>query len=340
MSSNKRAGVIGIGGIGKWHGQMMRDTKRMDVVAVCDANPAMEAVAEEQFPGAAFYTDYAVMLKKAKLDLVAVVTPHNLHAPIAIAALKAGANVIVEKPMATSYAECVAMMAAAEDSGCFLTVFHNRRLDGWYLSAKRVIDDGLLGNLFEINVGINFRPGPNTWRGWKATNGGLMFDWGAHLVDYALHFAASPVRGVSGYFYRNPALDAGLNEDHGSIRLFFENGAIANVTNYGTNRADVRRYHLIGDRGSLVDDWNWGENDCMTVYSQLSGGQPVTMTVPYAKTVPQKYYDNIAAALYGEEPIAVTAASSARIIDIFCTAERSHAQGGAVLPLEGLAMTV
>lgn len=340
MSSKKRAAVIGIGGIGKWHGQMMRDTERIDVVAACDANEAMRAAMDEHFPGATFYTDCATMFKKEKLDLVAVVTPHDLHAPLAIAALEAGINVIVEKPMSTSYDACVAMMAAAEKSGRFLTVFHNRRLDGWYLAAKRVIDDGLLGNLFEINVAINFRPGPNTWRGWKARNGGLMFDWGAHLVDYALHFAASPVRGVSGYFYRDPSMDPGLNEDHGSIRIFFESGAIANVTNYGTNRADVRRYHLIGDRGTLVDDWNWGEKDAMTVYSQLSGGEPVTMTVPYCKTIPQKYYDNIAAALYGEVPVAVTAASSARIIDIFCTAERSHAQGGAVLPLEGLAMTV
>lgn len=339
MSSNKRAAVIGIGGIGKWHGQMMRDTKRMDVVAVCDANEAMRAVAEEQFPGAAFYTDYQAMLKKEALDLTAVVTPHNLHAPIAIAALKAGVNVICEKPMATSYADCVAMIKAAKKNDRFVTVFHNRRLDGWYLAAKRVIDDGLLGNLFEINIAINFRPGTNTWRGWQQTNGGLLFDWGAHLVDYALHFAGSPVRGVSGFFYRDPSMDPGQNEDHGSVRIFFESGAIANVTNYGTNRAEVRRYHLIGDRGTLVDDWNWGDADTMTVYSQLSGGEPVTMTVPYCKTVPQKYYDNIAAALFGEAPIMVTPESSARIIDIFCTAARSHAQGGAVLPLEGPAMT-
>lgn len=340
MSKNKRAAVIGIGGIGKWHGQMMRDTGRIDVVAVCDANEAMKAVAEEQFAGADFYTDYTAMLKKEKLDLVAVVTPHHLHAPIAIAALDAGANVICEKPMATSYEACVAMTEAGKRNNRFVTVFHNRRLDGWYLAAKRVIDDGLLGNLFEINIAINFRPGPNTWRGWKESNGGLMFDWGAHLVDYALHFAGVPVRGVSGFFYRDPSMDPALNEDHGSIRIFFENGAIANVVNYGTNRADVRRYHLIGDRGTLVDDWNWGENDTMTVYSKLSGNEPVTMTVPYCKTVPQKYYDNIAAALYGEAPVMVSAESAARIIDIFCTAERSHAQGGAVLPLEGPTMTV
>lgn len=340
MSSNKRAAVIGIGGIGKWHGQMMRDTGRIDVVAVCDANETLRETTDEHFPGAKFYLDAAKMLAKEELDLVAVVTPHNLHAPIAIAALEAGANVIVEKPMATTHADCLAMIDAAKKADRFVTVFHNRRLDGWYLAAKRVIDDGLLGNLFEINIAINFRPGPNTWRGWKATNGGLLYDWGAHLVDYALHFAGSEVRAVSGYFYRDPSMDAGLNEDHGSVRIHFASGAIANVTNYGTNRADVRRYHLIGDKGTLVDDWNWGENDSMTVYSKLSGGEPVTMTVPYRKTIPQKYYDNIADALCDGAPIMVAPESSAIIIDIFNTAERSHAQGGVPLPLAGSGVAI
>jgi predicted dehydrogenase len=337
--TKKRAAVIGIGGIGKWHGQMMRDTKRIDVVAACDANEALRETMDEHFPKAKFYTEAAKMFEREELDLVAVVTPHNLHAPIAIAALNAGCNVIVEKPMATNHADCLAMIEAAKRNDRFVTVFHNRRLDGWYLSAKRCIEDGLLGNLFEINVAINFRPGPNTWRGWKETNGGLLFDWGAHLVDYALHFADSEVTAVSGYFYRNPALDPALNEDHASIRIHFASGAIANITNYGTNTAPVRRYHLIGDRGSLTDDWNWGENDSMTVYSKLSDGKPMTITIPYAKTIPQKYYDNIADALCDGAPLMVAPESSAKIIDIFCTAARSHAQGGIPLPLEGDGVT-
>ncbi len=337
--SLKQGAVIGIGGIGVWHGQMMRDTKRIEVRAVCDANEAMKAKAEEHFPEAKFYSSVEKMLAKETLDLVAVVTPHNLHAPIAIQALEAGANVICEKPMSTSYADCRAMIAAAEHNERFITVFHNRRLDGWYLSAKRAIDDGLLGNLFEINIAINFAPGANTWRGWKATNGGILFDWGAHLVDYALHFANSPVQAVSGFFYRNPARDPGLNEDHASLRIFFASGAIANVVNYGTNPAPVHRYHLIGDKGALVDEWNWGEKDAMTVYTKLSGGEPATMTLPYVPTVPQKYYDNIADALCdGKQPM-VSAESAARIIDVFCTTERSYAQGGTPLPLDGAAIT-
>ena len=141
----KRCAVIGIGGIGVWHGQMMRDTGRMEVVAVCDANKAMKEKAKEKVPEAKFYTSCRDLFKREKLDLVGVVTPHDLHAPIAIQALNAGANVMVEKPMATQYQDCVAMIKAAKKNKRFVTVFHNRRLDGWFLAAQSVIRAGFLG---------------------------------------------------------------------------------------------------------------------------------------------------------------------------------------------------
>ena len=81
-----QSAVIGIHGIGKWHGQMMRDTKRMEVAAVCDVDESMREVAAKEFPTSRFYTSYKEMFAKEKLDLVSVVTPHDLHAPIAIAA--------------------------------------------------------------------------------------------------------------------------------------------------------------------------------------------------------------------------------------------------------------
>jgi predicted dehydrogenase len=327
--------VIGIGGIGKWHGQMMQDTGEMKVAAVCDANPELRAVAKELFAGATFYTDAAEMLKTEKLDLVGVVVPHNLHAPLAIAALNAGANVIVEKPFATTYEDCLAVLKAARKNKRFATVFHNRRLDGWYLTAQSVIHEGLLGNVFELNVGINFRPGPETWRGWKEKSGGIMFDWGAHLVDYALHLADSEVETVSGFLWRSPDRDPALNEDHGSVRIHFASGAVANVVVSGADQAPVHRYRLLGDKGTLVDDWLWGENDKLTVYTRLSGGEQATMEVPYQKTVPQLYYDNLADHFRKGTPLMVSGESAARVIDVLTTAERSSLQGGVPLPLAG-----
>ncbi len=325
--------VIGIGGIGIWHGQMMRDSKRIEVAALCDANEKMQARAAEHFPEAKFYLTPKEMFAKEKIDVVTIATPHDLHAPFAIEALRAGVNVIVEKPMATRYSDAQAMIAAARSNKRFLTVFHNRRLDGWYLAAKSVIDEGLLGNLIEINCGINFSPGPDTWRGYKQQSGGIMFDWGAHLVDYVLHFADSEVTAVSGFYYRVPGRDPALNENHGSIRIFFASGAMANVSCYGTSRVNPPRYYIIGERGTLIDEWNWGENDKLKVNTRLASGDGATMEVGYRKTNTQWFYDNIADHLANGTPLMVSAESAAKVIDIFCTAEQSHAQGGKPLPL-------
>ena len=328
----KRCAVIGIGGIGVWHGEMMQATGRMQVAAICDANEAMRAKAKEKFPAAAFYASTRAMFKRERLDLVGVVTPHNLHAPIAIEALKAGANVIVEKPMATHYEDCAAMVKAAKQNKRFVTVFHNRRLDGWFLAAKSVIDAGLLGDLVELNSAINYRSNPATWRGYKKATGGLLFDWGAHLVDYVLHLAGSDVKAVSGINYRARTTNPEYCEDHVSVRIYFKSGAIGNVTHSGADRSTPLRYRLAGMKGTLTDEWNWAEDGKVKVLTTL-GGSPATMEVQYQKTVPQKFYDNIADNLTKGTRLMVSAESAARVINVLCTGERSSQRGGVPLPL-------
>ncbi|MEI6050919.1 MAG: Gfo/Idh/MocA family oxidoreductase [Bacteroidota bacterium] len=171
--NNINAAVIGIHGIGRLHAKTMVETGKINLKAICDVNPKMKKVVDEEFPGTNFYESIDEMLTSEKLDLAIVVTPHNLHAPIAIKVLNAGVNVVLEKPMTTTYEDAIQVIDAAKSTGKFVTVFHNRRLDAWYLAAKSAIDDGLLGDLVEINIGINQYCGPNSWRGYKESCGGL-----------------------------------------------------------------------------------------------------------------------------------------------------------------------
>ncbi|MEX0655737.1 MAG: Gfo/Idh/MocA family oxidoreductase [Phycisphaeraceae bacterium] len=328
-----RSGVIGIGGIGKQHGKMHRDTGALDVVAFCDANPAWGSWVEQEFPEAKFYTSTEELFKAESLDLVTIAVPHNLHAPIAIQALEAGANVVVEKPMATTYADAQAMMAAARRTGRFLTVFHNRRLDPWFLAARSAIQDGLLGNVIELNTGINYGPGPRTWRGYKQASGGLQFDWGAHLVDYSLNLIDSPVKHVSGYSYCAPDTPADRCEDHVVTRIHFASGAIANVTSSGRSRHQPDRFRIVGEQGTLIDKWDWAEDGKAEVHTRLSGGEMATTQVAYRKPKPEAYYDNVVAHLRDGTPLLVEDASAAKVINVLCTAERSANEGGVPLPL-------
>jgi len=330
---NYRGAVIGIQGIGKWHGEMMRDTGCIDVVALCDVNQEHKAAGLEKFPEAAFYTSHTEMLAAEQLDLVAVATPHNLHAPLAIDALNAGANVITEKPMATTYQDCVAMIEAGRANDRFVTVFHNRRLDTWFLAARDVMRDGLLGAVIEINVGIAYAPSLATWRGYKEASGGLMFDWGAHLVDYALHFDESAVQAVSGVLTSNPDAPAEANELHGTLRVYFASGTTANVIVSAADRHCPQRYKIIGTKGTLVDDWSHAPEGMMKVYGRLSGGEATETEVAYRQSRAQDLYDSIAARLRGTGELMVSAESSAQVINVLCTAERSSKQGGVPLPL-------
>lgn len=327
-----RSAVIGVGGIGKWHAAMQRDTKAMEVVAVCDQNASLKEWAAKDFPAATFYTSVDKMLAKEKLDLVAVVTPHDLHAPIAIQALSHGANVVLEKPMATTYEDARAMLAAAKKHKRFVTVFHNRRLDPWYLAAKKAIDDGLLGRLIEVNIAVNYGPTAATWRGFRKASGGLQFDWGAHLVDYALHFLGTDVRAVAGYAYRRPGKPAAEVEDHAVTTLYFKSGAVAHITSRGLAFTEPQRYHIVGEKATLTDTWQWSDSGAVKVYTRVSG-HPAEISVPYVKTTAQTFYDNVAAHLRDKTPLLVPGESAALVINVLTAAERSVAQGNTPQPL-------
>ncbi len=332
MTTMFRGAVIGIGGIGKWHAAMQRDTKRVNVVALCDPNEATREWATKDFPEAAFYTSATAMLAREKLDLVSVVTPHDQHAPLAIEAMNRGVNVVVEKPMATTYEDAAAMAAAATRTGCFVTVFHNRRLDPWFLAAKKAIDEGLLGRIIEINIAVNYGPTAATWRGFMKAGGGLQFDWGAHLVDYSLQWMGNDVRAVAGFGYRTPGKPVEEVEDHAVTHIYFKSGAVAHLTSRGKAFCDPQRFHIVGEKGTLTDDWNWGDNGFVRVWTTV-GGHRAEVQVPYVKMPTQAFYDNVAAHLADKTPLLVSADSAARVINVLCAARQSAAQGSMPLPL-------
>lgn len=328
-----RGAVIGIGGIGKHHAKFQVDTGRVHLTGLCDANPKAKEIADKEFPGVPFFTDIGAMLAQAKPDLVSIATPHNLHAPHAIACLKAGANVIVEKPMATTYEDAQTMIAAARKAERVLTVYHNRRFDPWFLAAKSAISDGLLGEVFEINIGIGGCWSNNTWRADKIPSGGVMFDWGAHLVDYALNFADSEVVTVSGELFRRTTAKAGANEDHGTLTMRFRSGATAHVSVSNLEFTMPKRFRILGTKGTLLDDWHWNDDGKLTVHSQLSGGEHVESHITYRPWKSQQWYDNVAAHLLDRSPLHISPESAALVINILCSAERSAGAGSVPVAL-------
>jgi len=320
-----RCAVIGYGpafNMGKAHVDWISQTEGLEAVAVCDIDPKRTEAAKKDFPAIQTFNDVAQMLKRAEIDLVTVVTPHNSHAPLAIECIKAGKHVIVEKPMCITAAEATSMIEAAEKAKAMLTVFHNRRWDGDYLAIKEAVKSGLIGDVFHVELfgGGYGHPG-YWWRSDKRVSGGAFYDWGAHLIDWLLGLVPGRIVGVMGFFHKLVWHDV-TNEDQVQAVIHFENGAVADVQLSQVARVGKPRWRILGTKGGILDH---GGNS-FKMNSQI-GGLVVEADVKYKESDWPAYYRNIAAHLLRREPLAVTPESARRVIAIMETAEKSARSG-------------
>lgn len=193
-----RAGVIGLGWAGQQHMAGYADAADVDLVAIA----GLERDALQQL-GAAYavpddhrYPAWRDLIDHGQLDLVSVATPTTLHAPIAVAALDAGIHVLSEKPMAEKADTARLMVEAAERNDRVLDVSFNHRRRGHVQILKKIIDAGVLGQIYYAKAGWLRRegiPGLGSWFTRRATaGGGPLMDLGVHMLDIALHLLSEP----------------------------------------------------------------------------------------------------------------------------------------------------
>ncbi|MGW8567831.1 Gfo/Idh/MocA family protein [Isoptericola sp. NPDC055881] len=197
-------GIVGTGGIARAHvAGYRRFDEECEIVALCDPAPGRaEALrAELGLDGARVYTDAGEMLATeqaiGRLDLVSVATPPSTHAALAVAALEAGVDVLVEKPMAPSLEECDAMIAAAEANGRLLSVVAQNRFRDDIATLKEVLDSGLAGDVTHAQVSSAWWRGTEYydlwWRGtWESEGGGCTLNHAIHHLDMTLWMLGSP----------------------------------------------------------------------------------------------------------------------------------------------------
>ncbi|MCD9032606.1 oxidoreductase [Luteimonas sp. Y-2-2-4F] len=184
--------LVGYGFVGRvFHAPLIAHTPglRLHTVASSDASKV-----RADWPQARVTADPHAAFADPAIDLVVLATPNDTHAPLAIAALRAGRHVVVDKPFAPTLAEAEAVAAAADAAGRFVSVFHNRRWDTEFLTLKRLVDEGVLGEVVELRSHFDrYRPQvPDRWRERPGPGTGLWFDLGPHLVDQALQLFGAP----------------------------------------------------------------------------------------------------------------------------------------------------
>ena len=202
-----RIGIVGFGFMGRTHYSCWNRVKGAKVVAVCDVNPDIveatkkavgnigDAESNIDFAHIALYRNLDKMLAEAKLDAVSITLPTFLHPACSIKALQSGVNVMCEKPMALTVAECEKMIAAARNTGKLLQIGHCVRFWPEYAKTKEIIDGGKYGKV----IAASFRRfgSPPTWSAdnWfldERRSGGVALDLHIHDSDYVRYLFGMP----------------------------------------------------------------------------------------------------------------------------------------------------
>ena len=326
-----KVAVIGYGGafnMGKQHLEQAQKAG-MTPTAVVEIDAARLEVAKLDFPGIETYSSTAAMLKKSKANMVIIITPHNTHAPLALQCLKAGRHVVCEKPLAITTAECDAMIREAKKHGVILSTYHNRHWDGCIIEAVRqIVKSGVIGTVtrIEAHMGGHGKPG-DWWRTSKRISGGILYDWGVHLLEYSLQLLQSDIVEVSGFathgvWASHTPWKKDTNEDEATAVVRFGNGAyiLLRMTQIDTN-TKPGWLEITGTKGTyIMDGGSWEvitKAEGVTV--RRRGSNPAGL--------PLAYYQNIADHLVKDEPLVITGEWSRRPIHILDLAHQSAVKG-------------
>ena len=190
-------GIIGAGSIATAHMRAAAELESTRLAAAADTNPERLAAACDAH-GCQGFDDYRNLLSCSEVDIVIVCTPHGLHCEPTVAALEAGKDVLVEKPMAVTVEECDAMIAAAQRSGKQLSVGHMHHFHPANMAVRKLLEERALGDLVCLcDEGYRtFNPDRQAWYLDKATHGGLWYQNGVHLIDRSCWWTGSRVAAV------------------------------------------------------------------------------------------------------------------------------------------------
>jgi predicted dehydrogenase len=243
-----RLGLVGYGTGGRhFHAPYIAAAKGIELAGVvARAQETIDRV-KQDLPGVAVFPSLAEMISHGGIDAVTITTPPQTRQALVLEAVRAGLQVIADKPFAPNAAAAAELDVEARRAGVVLAVYHNRRFDADVLTLRKVLEQGKLGTLWRVHSRLEFDD-PATLEG--GPSGGLLRDLGSHLVDQML-WLLGPVRSVSAYWdvvgTKDGATDAGfvLNLQHVS-------GVHSHLSASKLNRLTVRELRAYGENGSYV----------------------------------------------------------------------------------------
>lgn len=251
-----RTAIVGTGKVAHNHAQALQNVPESGFTAVCGRHPEKTADFATQY-GVKPYSDVSEMVLAENIEVVVVCTPHPAHAGPAIAAMQAGAHVLVEKPLASSLADCDAMISAAEACAVQLGVVSQRRFYEPVRRMKQAIDAGKLGRPVLGTVQMLGWRGEAyydsaPWRGtWADEGGGVLVNQAPHQLDVLL-WLMGPIDELFGYWgnLNHPTIEV---EDTAVAVIRFKNGGLGSiVVSNSQNPGLYGKVHIHGENGASI----------------------------------------------------------------------------------------
>lgn len=344
--SKMKLGIVGFGFMGHCDADMMDTFDEIDLVAVADTNPKQLEDAPE---GVETYNSIEEMLEKADINVVMISTPNPSHPEMVEKAAKAGKHIICEKPAAMSVEAFDQMVAVAKENNVLFTVHQQRRWDKDYRIMKEVYDKQMVGDVFTIKSQLyGFNGNMHDWHVYPEMGGGMLYDWGVHLIDQILYMVDSEITSIYADI-RNV-----INEkvdDYFNILIKFANGITAEIE-LGTYYLTPKRAWFIGgNKGSaLIDGWDGEGKIVRTAHLLENVPGKITMTaagptrsfgpaapgllvdepLPEVNVAQRDYFVHFLKAFNGEEEVIVRPEQVRRVLCVMDAVRESGRTGQAI----------
>ncbi|MGA9518096.1 MAG: Gfo/Idh/MocA family oxidoreductase, partial [Trichococcus sp.] len=247
-------GIIGFGFMGQTHAETINKFDFAELIAVCDINKDQLGHAAE---GVETHLMADELLANDEINTVIIAVPNHLHLEMVKKAAQAGKDIIVEKPAAMNAEEFKEMMAVTEAAKVRFTVHHQRRWDKDYRLIKEVVDSGTLGDVYTIkNALYGFNGNMHDWHIYPEFGGGMLYDWGVHLLDQMLWMIPGKLTTV--YADVRNVINKEV-DDYFNIQLHFDSGISGQVelgTYFLTDKETwfERHWFVGGNKGSAYVD--------------------------------------------------------------------------------------
>ncbi|CAM4364028.1 Gfo/Idh/MocA family protein [Saccharibacillus endophyticus] len=245
--------IVGFGGMGSYHGQLVEQAEGIVVRGAYDPIEYRMELASTR--GFRTYDSFEAVLSDEEVDVVLIATPNDVHKELAIQALQAGKHVICEKPVTVTGAELLEIAEAAEKAQRLFTVHQNRRWDEDFLIIKDLMSQKKVGDVFHLESRVQGANGiPGDWRQLKAYGGGMLLDWGVHLLDQLLLLTDSKIESV----HADLSYILGTEVDDGfTTTIKFKDGLTAVIEVGTTNYIKLPRWYVKGTEGTaVIYDWD------------------------------------------------------------------------------------